>query len=65
MNFFPYVGQKTRKIWVWTALNHYFPGILAITVGDRSGQTCAKLWLRVKAWGSRRYITDGYGVYAN
>ncbi len=60
-----YVGKKTHKIWVWTAVDHYFPGILAITVGDRSGKTFSKLWQRIQAWRCRRYITDGYCVYAN
>ncbi len=25
-----YVGRKTDKSWVWTASDHYLPGILAI-----------------------------------
>ena len=33
------VGNKKEKVWLKTALNHYQPGILAITVGDRSGKT--------------------------
>ncbi len=60
-----YIGRKTDKIWVWTAINHYRPGILAIEIGDRSGQTFSKLWDRIQAWGSRKYLTDGYCVYAN
>jgi len=60
-----YVSRKTDKIWLWTAINHYAPGILAIEVGDRSGQTFAKLWQRIETWKSRRYLTDGYCVYAN
>ncbi len=51
---------------MWTALNHSQPGILAITIGDRSGKTFSKkLWERVKDWGSKWYMTDGYCVYAN
>ncbi len=60
-----YVSQKTDKIWIWTAMNHYSPGITAVEIGDRSGETFEKLWQRVQAWGSRRYLTDGYCVYAN
>jgi len=60
-----YIGRKTNKIWLWTAINHYAPGILAIKIGDRSGQTFEKLWQRIKTWKSRRYLTDGYCVYAN
>ncbi len=57
--------SKKQKVWIWTALNHYQPGILAITVGDRSGKTISKLWGRVEDWDSKWYITDGYYVYAN
>ena len=60
-----YLGRKSDKIWVWTAIDHYTSGILAIQIGDRSGQTFEKLWQRIKKWESRRYITDGYCVYAN
>lgn len=60
-----YIGRKIDKIWVWTAINHLKPGILAIEIGDRSGQTFNKLWQRIKLWNSRRYFTDGYCVYAN
>ncbi len=38
-----YVGRKTNKIWLWTAINHHAPGILAMELGDHSGQTFAKL----------------------
>ncbi len=24
-----YIGRKTDKIWIWTAINHYSPGIIA------------------------------------
>lgn len=60
-----FVGNKNQKVGMWTALNHTQPGILAITVGDRSGKTCSKLWQRVKSWSSKWYMTDGYCVYAN
>ena len=34
-----FIGSKKQKVWIQIALNHYRPGILAITVGDRSGKT--------------------------
>lgn len=34
-------------------------------IGDRSGQTFNQLWQIIKIWDSRKYITDGYCVYAN
>jgi len=48
-----FVGNKKQKVWIWTALNHYRPGIITIKVGDRSGKTFAKLWERVKDWDSK------------
>ena len=30
-----YIGRKTDKIWIWTAINHYSPGILAMEIGDQ------------------------------
>lgn len=59
-----YVGRKTDKIWVWTAINHLAPGILAMEIGDRSGRTFDKLWQRIQIWDSRKYFTDGYCIYS-
>jgi IS1 family transposase len=60
-----FVGSKKKKVWIWTASNHYQPGILAIIVGDRSGKAFSNLGGKVENWGSRWYITDEYCVYAN
>ena len=60
-----YIGRKTDRIWLWKAINHHAPGILAIEIGDGSGRTFAKLWKRIRTWESRKYLTDGYCVYAN
>jgi len=59
-----YVGRRTDKIWIWTAINHLAPGILAMEIGDRSGQTFARLWQRIKTWDNRKYFSDGYCIYA-
>ncbi len=59
-----YVSRKTNKIWVWTAINHLAPGILAMEIGDRSGRTFDKLWQRIQIWDSRKYFTDGYCIYS-
>lgn len=59
-----YIGRKLNKIWIWTAINHYISGILAIEIGNRSGQIFEKLWRRVKTWTTYRYLTDGYCIYA-
>ena len=57
-----FVG-KNNKIWLWTAVNHSKPGILAWIVGDRSAETFKQLWLVVKCRGCYFFVTDGYKVY--
>jgi hypothetical protein len=34
---------KKNKIWVWTVANHWRPGIIAWTLGDRSAETFSAL----------------------
>ena len=34
-----FVGNKQDKIWLWTAVNHWQPGIIAWTIGDHSSTT--------------------------
>jgi len=55
---------KKNKLWVWTAVNNRFPGILAWTIGDRSSKTFARLWKIIKCWKCYFYVTDGYPVYS-
>ena len=58
------VGTRTKyKVWIWTALNHFQPGILAWVVGNRSAKTFELLWQVVSLWQCYFYITDGYAVY--
>ena len=59
-----YVGRKLDKIWIGSAVDHLASGILAMEIGDRSGQTFIKLWQRIKNWNSCKYFTDGYCIYA-
>lgn len=28
-----FVGNKRHKVWIWTAVNHWRPGIIAWTIG--------------------------------
>lgn len=58
-----FVGKKSNKIWIWTAVNHWRAGILAWVVGDRSSKTFKHLWYIVQCWQSFWYVTDGYAVY--
>ena len=51
---------KKNKIWLWTAVNHFSPGILAWVLGDRSAETFKPLWQIVHCWhsyfGSHRWV---------
>ena len=58
-------GVKKNKIWVWTAVNHFKPGILSWALGDHSAKTFFALWEVVSAWKCYFYITDGWKVYFN
>jgi IS1 family transposase len=31
-----FIGNKKNKVWVWTVVNHWQPGILLWTVGDHA-----------------------------
>ena len=52
-----FVGSKKNKIWLWTAVNHFLPGILAWALGDHSGETFKPLWAIVGAWKCYFYVT--------
>ena len=48
---------------MWTAVDHFKPGILAWVVGDHSAETFKPLWEFVQTWQCYFYITDGWKVY--
>ncbi len=54
---------KKNKIWLWTAVNEHFRGVIAWVLGDRSSKTFELLWQILKCWHSYFYVTDGYPVY--
>jgi transposase-like protein len=56
-----FVGKKNQR-WLWTAVNHWQPGILAWVLGERSSQTFKPLWKLVRGWQSFLYVTDGWTV---
>jgi IS1 family transposase/transposase-like protein len=58
-----FVGSKKNKVWIWTVVNHWQPGIRLWTIGDRSSETFKRLWLTIKCWQSFWYVSDGYPVY--
>jgi IS1 family transposase len=42
-----FVGQRTQKRWLWIALCRRTRQVVAFVIGDRSAQTCHKLWKRI------------------
>jgi IS1 family transposase len=56
-------AHTRHKIWLWTAVNHFQPGILGWVMGDNSAKTFQPLWELVGSWKCYFYITDGWPVY--
>ena len=56
--------SKKRNLWLWTAVSRYSGQVLAFVLGNRKGDTVARLWQKVPAaWQRRLVYTDGYGTY--
>lgn len=62
MNWKPSSAQK-NKIWLWTAVDYFKPGILGWVLGDHSAETFRPLWAIVATWQCYFYLTDGWSVY--
>jgi len=58
-----FVGKKQNKIWIWTVVDHFQPGILGWVVGDHSVQTFRPLWQAVAFWQCYFWVSDGNPVY--
>ena len=61
--FRTFIGNKKAKVWIWTVVNHWKPGIILWTIGDRSHSSFQNLWFAIKCWHSFWYVTDGWKVY--
>ncbi len=48
---------------MWTAVDHFNPGILGWVLGDHSSKTFKPLWEFVEKWRCYFYVTDGWKVY--
>lgn len=57
------LSVKKNKKWLWTVVNHFSPGILIWTLGERSALTFKPLWKIIRGWKSFLYVTDGWKVY--
>ena len=60
---YKHLSVKKNKIWIWTALDKDYSGILEYVIGDRSSETFEELWEKIKNWNCYFCITDGYKVY--
>jgi len=60
-----FVGRKGRKVWTWTVLCRGTRQVVACVVGDRSEETCRKLWKAIPETyrGSYSY-SDFWHAYA-
>ncbi|MEM8675142.1 MAG: IS1 family transposase [Cyanobacteria bacterium P01_G01_bin.67] len=58
-----FVGSKKNKLWIWTVVNHWKPGIILWTIGDRSRNSFQIIWSIIKCWHSFWHVTDGWKVY--
>lgn len=57
------LSAQKNKLWLWTAVDHFRPGILAWTLGDHSAKTFEAVWLVVGLWQCYFYVTDGSTVH--
>lgn len=58
-----YVGNKQNQLWIWTAVDHFAPGILGWVVGDHSAATFRPLWDAISVWQCYFWVSDGNPVY--
>ncbi len=59
-----FVRRKGHKAWVWIALSFQTRQVLAMVVGDRSAQTCRKLWERLpESYRAMTAYTDFWRAY--
>lgn len=58
-----FVGKKQNKLWIWTVVDHFQPGILGWVVGDHSAQTFQPLWNAISLCSCYFWVSDGNPVY--
>lgn len=61
-----FVLKKARQRWIWIALCRQTRQVVAYTIGDRSEQTCRRLWEAIpEAYRQAHCYTDFWEAYAN
>ena len=59
-----YVGKKENKQWLWTALCRRTGQVVAFAIGDRSSDTCARLWKKIpESYRSCQSFSDFWKAY--
>ena len=58
-----YLGDKTNKLWIWTALDRATGRLIDWECGGRDQVTFERLLARLRRWNVRLICTDEYGVY--
>ena len=56
--------KKSRKLWIWKALDRDTGQLLDWECGHRDQRTFKKLYKRLKQWNVQVYCTDAYQVYS-
>lgn len=61
-----FVGKKSAKRWLWTAICRRTGQIVAFVIGDRSEATCRQLWDAIpQAYRHCQSFSDFWKAYAN
>ncbi len=55
--------SKKNKVWIWTVVDHFRPGILGWVLGNRSAETFIWLWQALACWQCYFWVSDGNPVY--
>ncbi len=59
-----FVAKKTNQSWIWIALCRQTRQVVAYAIGDRSEQTCRRLWEAIPAaYRSGHCFTDFWAAY--
>lgn len=59
-----FVGSKDNKRWLQAALCRRTGQVVAFVIGDRSAQTCARLWAKIpEEYASCRSFSDFWKAY--
>ncbi len=56
--------KKTNQRWLWHAINHQTPEVLAYVLSDHTDAVFLKLKELLTPFGINRFYPDGWGAYA-